>query len=72
MNNLDVLTFEQEQAIDFYLRKWTDIALSTKSSESKPHIMNLVRKTYEVLGYSEPQIVFCDRVHLSFAMSINT
>jgi len=71
MNNLDVLTFEQEQAIDFYLRKWTDIALSTKSSESKPHIMNLVRKTYEVLGYSEPQIVFCDSPYEASLMTLN-
>ncbi|HEY9815933.1 MAG TPA: hypothetical protein V6D20_09090 [Candidatus Obscuribacterales bacterium] len=71
MNSLAVLTFEQEQAIDVYLRKWTDIALSTKSSEPKSYIMDLVQRAYRVLGYSEPQIVFCDSPYEASLMTLN-
>lgn len=55
---IKILTFEQEQEIEFYLAKWRTIILST-SEIDKDAATKAIKSAYSFVGNEKPNIVFC-------------
>ena len=53
------LTPTQESLIPVYREKWTRIAMCTDRID-RPLAADAVKGIYEILGYREPEILFCD------------
>ena len=63
---IEKLTAEQEQLITKYRRKWQEIVFSTKQID-KAAAAAAVKAAYTILGYEEPEIMFCDSPYAAFA-----
>ena len=56
---IEKLTQQQEALIGVYREKWRRIALSTEAIDPQK-ASNAVKAAYELMGYQEPEIIFCD------------
>ncbi len=56
---IENLTFEQEALIPVYREKWRNIALSTKPID-RQKAADAIKVVYQLIGYQEPEIIFCD------------
>ncbi|MBD2185100.1 hypothetical protein [Planktothrix sp. FACHB-1355] len=56
---IEKLTPQQEALIPVYREKWRKIALSTEAID-RQKAANSIKVAYELIGYQEPEIIFCD------------
>ena len=56
---IDKLTTEQEDKFPEFIKKWTDIGLSTEKANRKEAEKGIV-EMYEIAGLKKPKIVWCD------------
>ena len=56
---IEKLTQKQEALIPVYREKWRRIALSTEAID-RQKASNAIKAAYELMGYPEPEIIFCD------------
>lgn len=56
---IETLTPTQEALIPIYQEKWRKIALSTEPIDCQK-AANAVKEAYKLIGYQEPEVIFCD------------